>query len=561
MTAVGRLIVRVEPRLGPTLTVPCPADLRFSAVIPGGYDQLTGTIPWPRGTQPPGQLTGMAVVQAVDVLTGQVVWHGRIDDPGRQVRPVRDGYQVSASGERVAVDRVQLAYALVDRDPASWVHAGDLPSGQATKGTDSGGLAASSLDWADDAPTSYLETSVAKDTAWTAGMTSTWQYLPAVHSEGPGVVQVTGSTKVADASLGGSWVTRVLVGPTVDGAVQVHQHTCSTTQVDWAAVEGGAGWASTLDARAVLVRSVYTGAGATPTVDMWHRTANVAVHGVRYDRWGATVDPDPGDPAVFELTAADIHHDLIGRALMDVVEVAAILEEPPARVEQAAWWRGVSAAEVLSFIATFAPHTWWAVWEPGESGRPRYEFSSWLTPVRWVIPPGFGAVDLAGGADDLADEALVTYLAAQDVPATVRVAVPVALLDAESVTRTVRVDLTDRGPITRDRAVELGENALAARAVRKPGGKVRISEPILDQATGRVVDPWEVRPGGLVHVMDAADRVSPDRPDVPDGVSVYRVTATSFDAGSGSVELSLDGGSRTLVTRVAAEVTRMLEAS
>jgi hypothetical protein len=558
VSALSRLLVRIEPAYGAAVTVPAPSDLRFSTVIPGGYDQLSATIPWPLSEPTPPQITGTPTVQVVDQVTGQIVWHGRIADPGLAVKPGQTGYAVTAVGERAQLDGQRAAYALVDRDLASWQPLNDLPSGSTATGTDSGTIAASAQDWSPDTPTSYLEVTIPTSTALTTNAKSTWVYVPAANNPdaAASVLQVIGSSKTSTHSFGSSWITEVYAGPTIVAATTKLAGFTNTsgTQVDWQAMEGytggGGTWPTTLDARALLIVSKYTGGGTTTTADSWQRHANIAVHCRRYTRTGAAIKPTSGTPKDFQLTVADILNDCMGRLLLDVVEPAAILEQPDTLVDQAAWWDGISASEVLSFIATYAPNNWWAVWEPGDSGRPRFTYESWLGPVRYVITAGLGRVKLAGGAEQLANAALVIYQAGENTVASTTATVTVPLLDAENITRWVTVDLKDRGTITAAKAQELGQNALTRLAVRKPSGTVEISEPVFDRVQGRVVQPWEIVPGSPVQVIDATTRLVPDYLDTTDGASIFRLTGVQFNASTGTAQLDLDGGSRTLVSRV-----------
>lgn len=560
--ATDRLLLRVEPAKGPTVTVPAPHDLRFSTTIPGGFDELSCTVPWPASEQSPNQFAGAPVVQVVDRATGSIIWHGRVSDPGLQVHPRGNAYAIVAVGEKERLDTQRAAYALVDRDLRSWAPLNDLPAGSTAVGTDSGTVAASALDWAGDTPAGYLEVTIPNTTALATNATSTWVYLPAQNNPAAaaGIVQVTGSSKTSTHALAAAWVTELMAGPTTAAATtKVGQITnTSGAQIDWAVMVGytglGGTWAEALDARAFLVRSKYTGAPTTAAADYWQRHANLAVHCRRYTRSGALLSPTAGSPKDYQLTVADVVNDLLGRLLKDIVEPAAILEQPSTLVAQAAWWDGVSAREVMSFLAQLAPNNWWAVWEPGDSGRPRFTYETWLQPVRYLITPGMGEVKLAGGAEQLANQALVVYLAAENTIASLTVSATVPLLDAENLTRTTLVDAKDRGPISATRAAELGANALTAQAVRKPSGTVKVSGHLYDRLLGRVVEPWEIQPGAPVQVMDATERLAPGAVDTPDGSSIFRLTGVKFDVGSDTAVLDLDGGSRTLISRVKAEI-------
>lgn len=552
---MSRLLVRIEAAGRAAITVPAPGDLRFTTTAPGGYDAMSCTIPWPRSVPAPSEIDGAPCVDVVDRATGQVVWHGRIADPGGQARPGMSGYAVLASGQQTVMDTSSAAYALVDRDLASWAPLNDLPVGTTAVGPDAGTMTASTQDTA-GVPATYAEVTIPQGAALASGATASWVHLPSLRAADSrsGIVQVTGSSKASTHPLGSAWETNVKVGAALAAAGKVGGFTTpSGSQVDWAVMPGytglGGSWSTTLDGRAVVIESRYTGTAITAAGAYWERHSNLAVYGRRFTRGGVEVRPTVGVPKTFEVTVTDVVLDVLGRLLVDVVEPAAVMESPTTVVPHAAWWDGVSARQVMEFVATLAPYCWWGIWERGTSGRPRFTFESWRRPVRYVVPPGAGDLSLGGGADNLANAALVIYLSGPEQVASVTTTVTVPVLDAERITRTVRVDVRDRGPISAAKAVEIGQNALADRGVRKTSGSVRVSGPILDRWTGRMVSPWEIRPGCVVHVPDASDRVPVDL-DTPDGASLLRLTSVRYDASSDSADLGLDGGSRTLLSRV-----------
>ena len=287
--------------------------------------------------------------------------------------------------------------------------------------------------------------------------------------------------------------------------------------------------------------------------------ANLVVLHRRYNYASQPVAATP------TLDVRGLVHDLLGRGVNDIVEYDPNRVAPgtpwSAYVQQAAWWNGVSAREVLALATTYAPGMWWAVLEPGRTGLPRFEVGRWNGPVRYVFAPGTADVQLSGGAGDIANRCLVSYIGTTfgnsrttwvaEVRANVR-----GLAEA-GIVRTTQLDLTSEGLMTPQAARARGISALRQAALARTAGKVRISQPIFDRVEGRMVEPWEVRAGSPVVVCDAplsfSRSTSLAESIGADGVSVFRARGMAYDISSNTAELTLDGGARSLIGRFRTE--------
>lgn len=549
------LLLRIAPTYGgQAVCVDFPADARFSATIPGGFDSLTATLPWPDSSPLPPPLDGVATVQAIDRLTGRICWHGRLIDPGQSAVPGLATYAVNAEGESAALDSIRAAYCLADRSLDSWKAMPDYPAGSSSTG-DGAGFSVWTGDWITDPPTGYVEATIPDGTKVAYGAHSSWAYMPAVYSPDAAsqLALVRGSTLTDTATFGADWRTDIYVG--VDLATSSYvlaggfdSSATSPSQQNWEARAGLSSWVSGTVARGVIVRWRYLGTTGTYGSEHWWRTANLLVCGRRYDRSGNLIDPATGFGS---LTSGGVLADLIGRLLLSRLEVDPSIASAAELVDQACWWEGVSAREILDFVTSHSPQNWWAVWEPSTSGKPRFEYQPWSTAIRYVISPGSGEVKLAGGATELANRALVTYKRGEDIVATLTTSVSVPILDLEGLVRTAAVDLRDRGPIAPSKAIALGQAALDQIGQTKPSGTVVVSGPIYDRAAGRMVQPWEIQPGCLVQTSVSSSILARGADqDVPDGVSVFRLTGVQYEAGTGSATLTLDGGGRSLLRRV-----------
>jgi hypothetical protein len=557
-SARSTLLLRIEPATGSALTVRIPGDARFSATVPGGYEKLTATIPWSRNVPAPVQLAGAPVVQVVDRGSGQIVWHGRISDPGQRIQPGLDGYALTAVGEKALLDGLADAWCIVDRDPASWVPLGDYPAGTAQVGVGAGTLAASAIDGGSSTPSSFQEEAIPTGVGLPAGTTMSFLYRAGQGqaADVAALAQVTGSTRASTGAAGASWTTTVRGGNDETASTVLATFQNATSQTDWQAELGAGTWLAAARHHALMVRTTYSGAAVTATTATdWVRHANLTVLGRRFMRDGTEELPTAETPDAFRPSVADVVNDVIGRLMRTAVEVDPQIQQPTTYVDQACWWKGVTARQVLDFTLQYAPFCWWAVWAPRPTERrPRFQYGTWQTPIRYILGPN-ARVRLAGGSDSVANRALVVYLAAPERPATVVVTATVPVLDDEGLTRTVIVDVTDKGPMSVAAATTLGQNAISRVAVTKPSGQATVAEPILDLVAGRYVQPWEILPGSPIMVTRAAPRLGAiGTTDTPDGVAIFRLTGVSYDVSAGAATLDLDGGTRTLKSRIKADL-------
>jgi hypothetical protein len=130
------LLIRcVPPRGGTALTFSPPPDARWDHDCPGGPKSLSCTVSLPAGVPLPTALDRMARIDVVDRRTGQVVWHGRLTDPG--LRVMDDGQQqcsLTAEGMQMDLDGWREVFGLVDRARESWQAVGEFDPAQASYG-------------------------------------------------------------------------------------------------------------------------------------------------------------------------------------------------------------------------------------------------------------------------------------------------------------------------------------------------------------------------------------------------------------------------------------------
>jgi hypothetical protein len=539
--------------VGGQMVLPCPGDLRYSIALPGGHDQLSCTLTTDSGPgDTPPQLVAGGIIQVVDRRTGAILWWGRLDDPGRaDTTGSATAYQVTASGGQSLLDGWRRAYALVDRDLANWVPDASFPSGAAAVGDAAGGsaFAIHTSDWSSDVSSAFLETSIGDGTSVPASSIQQWLYYPAWQNpdapSSAGIATLLFSHK-SNAATTSHQVQMYIDGTDWTSMAQVINQNFTTTQVDLEGHAGVGSWSSGF-AKTALLRWIYSGAGKTQSGNLWNRIGNVIVCGVRYIRDGTTWDFATTLP---ELLSTHVFDDALGRGLNSVLEWDVSVDQPTELIDQAEWWGGISGREILDFVLSYSPQCWWGVFEPGDSGKPKASFKSWLNqPVRYIIPTQAG-LSLAGGADDLANQALVIYQAGNGTTASTLVIVSVPALTAAGLTRALTVDVRDRGPISLTTAKALGRSALTQADTYRVNGTVTISEPLYDQVLGRMVQPWEIVPGNPVRLSGVAQIYTRGDERVTNAADTFRLTGTAYDAASNTATLTLDGGGRGLISKI-----------
>lgn len=553
-TAVGaaNLLVQIGAGVATrTITVPAPADLAMTWEAPGGDTSCSFTVPaLGRLSGRPDALRKAMPLRVVDRRTGSIVWAGRVADPGLNGNGRSTGYRVSGAGTRADLDAAQGVKLYVDRDLSRMTWDGDFQQGQMNTGTGSG-FTSNPLDSGDTTPSGHLELPIPDNSILRQNAANTMTNLvnraanPTPASSRPFIDGIffswTGSTLSAGLEI------RVIVAndPTVLNE-RILTKTWVTTQTNEALVYGSGSWTLN-EVRMASIRYVRTGTTLTATADGGLRVANLAFVGRRYNRIGVFIQLTAATATV--IRTHDLVEDVLGTLLAGLVKPGNVVPGGNL-VQQAAWYDGVSAREILDFCSSTDATHWWAVWAPNDAdGRPRLDWQRWGTDPRYTLPPHM-PVELAGGGEDLADTALILYTR-QDGTLTstnASISLPELTRTYKGARRVMTLDVTSEGPLTAAVAVARGQAALAAQAQLKFSGTATVTGPLVDRRTGRTVQPWEVRPGCLVRTSVAPQAFSGLEGQVTgtDGEATFRLTGVSYSASSNSASLQLDGGARSL---------------
>jgi hypothetical protein len=551
------LLVKFTPPggRGGSVVRECPADLTFDSTAPGGHGSMQCTIDWPDGYPPPEALAVAATAQVIDRRHGGTIWYGHVIDPGYTRTGTGASHQVSALGYHTVLDTEARVLAYVDRDLGQWLSINDYPAGTAQI-VDDLSLPQHPGDWVEPT-TSVIEMTYPQGASLDASTPShmTVQYLPTKYTDGPDIVMVLASVQGRSAA---NFAVRLRVRNAANSVnnVYIADYDDLSPDPDHFYVFEGAGDWTTVNARVGELRFEYSGGSdATASRDWWLRWANLAVVFQRVGQDGANT---PSSSTY--VYAYDVVNDVIGRLLRQKLDIAEAIAEPDTLIEQAAWWGGVTARGVFDFIEDQYANAYWAVWEPRAGVLPRFEYLPWASHPRYILPPGAAKIALAGGGDELANRAVVSYQTSRGVPASVTVSGYVQELDRAGIVRTVVVDLTGEGALSKSSAAKKGLAALSQSNVIRSSGSATVTAPIYDVKEGRMVEPWEIRAGWPVVLADGVLRADGGTAfgltGARDGRSTFRLTEVQYSASSGTAELTLDGGARNLFNRVRHPVPR-----
>jgi hypothetical protein len=554
------------------VSVPLPSDAQITWTVPGGDDTFSCSIPWPdRGLARPDALTQNMPLRVEDRRTGEIIWQGRIADPGFSGDRSRQVFRINAVGSARDLDMISVIKLYVDRDPAHWVDMHRWQAGPVTTG-DGSGFIASIYDALQLPPEYYLEMPWPQGATMASGGFQQISYLTGYYAaidmltdDGSSVSNGPDYTVPEVHGLRFSWISNLALANVVKanaGAAEVGSGSGDLYNATWTAggqhdvdlrdSNVGAAW-DRGDFTYFNIFQQRTGATATAGVDQYVRIANIQVLGKRYNRYGVDIT----DARNEYLSPYEIYEDMLGTVLDGKFDPGAIYGDTAVLIDHFTYYEPTSVADILNAADQWNPDTWWGVWAPlSVDALPRLEYRQWDATPRYILDDT-AQVDLAGGAEEWASSALITYLRGNGTPTVTRASISVPALTrlfgttgsntTAKNTRDISVDITDRGPMVRQKAVEIVAAQLNAAATEKASGSTTVHGPMMDAALGRLVQPWEVRPGWPIYLGVTPNQFnSGQAAPLYDGESTFRLTKVTYRAGDDSATLEFDGGRRRL---------------
>ncbi|MFE7868852.1 hypothetical protein ACFUYE_00670 [Micromonospora humida] len=286
-------------------------------------------------------------------------------------------------------------------------------------------------------------------------------------------------------------------------------------------------------------RAIYTGVGGKVGNDAhWASFNGLIVLATRWTAAGAEqlTAATYGNNFVY---AHEVVADLLGRLLTSFDGAAARIDTTTHPIDQLAYPDGVDPARVLDDLLSMEAGYTWRAWERNAAGRYRFEWVALPTTVRYEADVTDG-YDSTGSADGLYNRVTVRWRDSKGKPRTTTRTATVPALDNATppLIRQGAIDLGADVGSTAD-AQRAGDQWLADRRWAPNGGRLRIARPILDLETGRMVHPWEIRPG-LIRVRGVLPRTDALNAASRDGVTIFRIVASEYRVSDGAATLELD---------------------
>jgi hypothetical protein len=508
-------------------------DLTFRSSIPGGFASATMALDRPLSLSPP-ELELFTSVYVYDTRSAETLWEGVLEDPGRGSSTSGEIWELSAIGPAGHAKDAFAPYILIDRSMERWSRSGYSTLAAETENTEAG----------TGAPA--LQVSAEDGTPIPVGWKGDWIYralyycglrigrLAFAHTDG----QNSSNFKVG------------IVGRTGSGAETFNQtQNWSISGTIFAVTVGAGGWPTAADV--VSIRVQRDTSSATGDSSTWSQIYNLAIRAQLLNSDGTT-NTNPASYAVDWFEPVVAVADLLGRFLPRYDGANADLQGSGAFIDQLAYPDGVSPAEVLDDLMVFEPAYYWAAWETNWlTGKYRFEFVPWPTTVRYEATT-FDGFNSPGSAADLFNKVVVRYLSPDGEIRSVTRTQTVTGLTWD---RTHFIDLSDETGSDANAQI-VGDNFLAEHKYPPNAGTLSVARPILDNDTGRMVQPWELKPGCLIRVSGVVPRVDSLNPSARDGVTIFKVVSVEFSTASGSATLELDSYSRTVARALATIANR-----
>ena len=511
-------------------------DLSLSNSAPGGYRTATCKLSRPISL-PTRELNPYTQLEVVDTRTGEQVWFGRLEDPGRTSAQV---WSLTAVGGMTHAQDNHLPVIYNDSRNGVWRRREEnvMPNGTWGQGSDNN---------TDDPmvftiPRGTVVPASGRVVAVYDLLTGTGQhvaYAAARHVEG-----------ISSSGLEVQYVGRY--GPGAD--TNLAGQTFSTTQqtlaarlgVDFTTLHSG------LDARIILTGGAFTAAADT----YWSQLLGGRIIPTRLTRYGAELTTGyPNQPWV---PIDSIVEDVLGRFCPEFDRAGSTVDtSSTAQVTQLAYEDGTTAGAILDDLMGLAPTHYWAAWGNDNGRGAVFAWKPWPSRIALAnLDTQVDEFDGPGSAADLANQVSVRYKDANDVTRWVLRTGYCPALSAAGLTRRALLDL---GGTAGDKAqaAAAGDAYLAAHKYPTNSGTIKVSRPVVDQETGRTLQPWQLRSGVLACVRNLEPRPDDLNP-ISNGQTVFRVSDVTYSAKDNTATLTLDSYGRT-VARALARLAKTAE--
>lgn len=508
-------------------------DLSFRTVAPGGYALARCALHRPVALDP-DEITLFGRVYIYDARNGAVIWEGRLEDPGRSAGTNGEVFEISALGPSAHTRDRTVPLIYVD------TRLSELATSQSSGRAYDVGTRESLNVTTGALGLSARQGSVVSTLSLAAAV------YDAVYDAGQDLARVSLDWDGGFSSSN----TQVELRTTEDlgGTTTVLSVDVSTTGGTLAASLGG-GTAITAGHNRFLLTLRRSGATSTVADDnYWAEFYNMAVLGTRFAADGTAITSGYNSNTIL---ASDVVKDLLGRLLTAYDGANASITATSYAIEQLAYPDGVTAEKVLADLMELDQGYLWEALESNSAGRHRFVWRAWPTNVRYEADVVDGYSSVGSGAD-LYNAVRVRYRDSTGRIRNVRRTQTVAVLDATtpSLVREAFIDLGDEVS-TLANAERAGDQFLAEHLYAANAGRLAIARPILDITAGRMVQPWEIRPGYLIRVRGLSPKAAALNATGRDGATTFRIAAVDYSVSDAAAQLELDSPAPSVARQIA----------
>lgn len=500
-------------------------DLQFRSLAPGGFASATISLDRPLAMQP-DEIGYYGRLYVYDARSGKTVWEGRVEDPGRSVDDSGQVWQIAAIGPSGHVHDRAVPYIIVDSRMSTMIHVDNTKPGFET--------AVGPIPNSDPNQGIVLRLPQGITTNLNDGAAMSYQSMRAA---GMKVARCAYTANAGGAN--GNWVVMTIYGTDVTVATGDTGDSITMTTAVGGSARNAVVVTDFSNGRNCIFFVLFQNAGGAVTAanDLhWASFQGVVTRAMLINTAGSDITTGYTNDYVL---AHEVVNDLLGRLLTQYDGPGASVSTGSTfHITQLAYDDGVDAGKVLGDLMTFEPAYYWAAWESNTAGKYRFEWTPWPSSVRYEASTLDGYRS-QGSADGLYNAVRVRYLDSLGVSQSERRTSSVAELTAAGLTREAPLDLGKEAG-TQAQAQQAGDQFLADHAAALNAGSLTVARPILDRVQGRMVQPWEIRPGALIRVRGIQPRVNSLNATTKDGVTVFRIVGTEYRAASASVTLDLD---------------------
>jgi hypothetical protein len=518
-------------------------SLAYRATAVGGFASATMSLDRPLAFDAP-EIALFGRVYVYDSRHGGTMWEGLLEDPGQGVGSDGQVWSLSALGPSARASDREVPLIYKDKQLSGVTRVSGCPpfvNAQTTTGMNQDSTV-------DDLP--RVDLGVQGGVVAAAGDTWWGMQYTRIYDAGQKLARFGSAWDAYPTDA--SWRFQVmamdsrLVASTSDHARDLPFST-----------SGGASQPSIIVADFAAGRTVVgyrikrLTSGATTLDNMGAAAIQPYWMATRYDRNGNELltAADYTSPTV---TADLVVADLLGRLLTTYDGPNARIDAGSYSIDQIAYPDGATPAQVLDDLMTFEPAYLWEVYESQSlvaGSRNRFAWRARPVAVRYEADVSDG-YDAPGSGSEIYNRCRVRWV---DEIGRSRQAIRTQTVQALTDAGLVREKVLDLGEFLGSdaNAVQAGDTFLADHVSPEAGGTLTVARRILDRDTGRMVDPWEIRPGHLIRVNGLSARPDSLVATAPDGRSVFWLAATGYDTSTAAATLELDTWPRTVAQAVA----------